>query len=88
MNWITALAGLAVSALCALAAFTSVFAVRPESQAVISRGGQVDRVLGPGLQAHWPILEQVTIYEVTTERQVVLDGPFEVADCPAEVALV
>lgn len=66
----------------------STFSVYPQSQAVVTRNGEIIRVVGPGLHQRNPLSETVHQYDVLWERQTVLQGPFEIANCPAQVSLI
>ena len=63
------------------------YSVGPEEQAVVSRFGVVDRVEQPGLQVRLPIIERVDLYS-TRERELALEGPYDVSGCPADVELI
>lgn len=83
---IAALFGL-VLALLALG-FFAVFNVPVDSQALVLRGSDVQRKVGPGIQLHIPLVEQVVTEPVLRERQFSFDAPFDIQGCRAEVTLI
>ncbi len=79
--------GLGVIALALTQNLNSGFVVRPESKAVVLRSGVVQRVAEAGFHFRNPLIEEVVIYDTWPERQQVVEGPFEVVGCPAEITL-
>ncbi|MEM9105620.1 MAG: hypothetical protein AAGC96_08185 [Pseudomonadota bacterium] len=77
----------AVLALLALG-FMAIFNVPVDSEALVLRGSDVQRKVGPGIQVHIPLVEQIVIEPVLRERQFIFDEPFEIQGCQAEIALI
>lgn len=76
-----------VLALLALG-FFAVFNVPVDSQALVLRGGDVQRKVGPGIQVHIPLVEQVVTEPVLRERQFSFADPFDIQGCRADVTLI
>ena len=83
---IAALFGMAL-ALLALG-FLSAFNVPVDSEALVLRGGEVQRKVGPGIHVHIPLVEQVMTEPVLRERLFGFDDPFEIRGCRAAVTLI
>lgn len=66
----------------------SIFSVPEDSEALVLRGTEVKRKVGPGLQAHAPFFENVVIEPVLRERLFRYDTPFEIQGCQADVSLI
>ena len=89
MRWIVLSVGvLGVLAAGFWAAMNAVFAIQPGSEAVVSRGDAIHRVLGSGVHIRVPFLEQVVIYQSFFEREARFDASFEVAGCPAHIGMI
>lgn len=83
---IAAFLGIALALL--VLGFLSVFNVPVDSEALVLRGSQVQRTVGPGIQIRIPIVEQVVTEPVLRERQFIYDAPFEIQECRADLALI
>lgn len=74
-------------ALVSLGAF-STFTVPVDSEALVLRGTEVNRKVGPGLQVRMPFLEKVVTEPVLRERLFNYDTAFEIQGCRADVAVI
>lgn len=83
-----AVAALMLSAPASQAETQFVFTVTPESQAVITRDGEVVRVEPPGLHVSNPLSEEVAIYNTFMEQEYVFEQLFETPGYPGRVSFI
>ena len=66
----------------------SIFIVPMDSEALVLRGADVKRKVGPGLHIRAPFIENVVIKPVLREQRFSYDTAFEIQGCQAAVSMV
>ncbi|MEM9231794.1 MAG: hypothetical protein AAGB10_19540 [Pseudomonadota bacterium] len=66
----------------------SIFNVPVDSEALVLRGTEVQRKVGPGLQFRMPFFENVVTVPVLREQQFSYDTAFEIQGCQAAVSVI